>query len=139
MSDARDVLLQRLVGRGGPTDPDLRDAWQRLPTGDRERLRWTATDPTAASHLDDDLARDLVDALAADRARRRRWDILVPALTALLVLSTVWGFGRAAVPEAAGWFLLLGLIGGAVTCVTGWRRRARARGAARAVRRVLRR
>lgn len=138
MNDARDVLLQRLVGRGGPTHADLRPAWRRLTPGDRERLRWTATDPTAASHLDDDLSRVLVDALAADRARRRRWDILVPTLTALLVLSTVWGFGRAVVPEVAGWYLLLGLVGGAATCIAGWRRRARARRSARAVRRVLR-
>lgn len=138
MSDARDVLLQRLAGRTGPTHPDLRPAWRRLTPADRERLRWTATDPTAAAHLDDDLSRVLVDALAADRARRRRWDILVPTLTALLVLSTVWGFGRAVFPQTAGWFLVLGLAGGAATCVAGWRRRARARASARAVRRVLR-
>lgn len=135
----RDDVLRRLVGRAGPSHPDLQRAWGQLANGDRDRLRWTATDPTAASHLDTDLARDLVDALAADRARQRRWDIAVPVLTALLVLSTVWGFGRAAVPDAAGWFLLLALLGGAATCIIGWRRRARARAQAREVRRVLRR
>ena len=138
MTTRRDTLLHRLAGQRGPTDPDLYDAWQRLPARQRQRLLWTATDPTAAAHLDDDLARQLVDALAADRARRRRWDVLVPLLTGLLVLSTVWGFGRAALPDIAGWFLLLGLCGAALTTVVGWRRRAAARTDARAVRHVLR-
>lgn len=138
MSSRRDALFQRLAGQRGPTDPDLQEAWRRLPTSQRHRLRWAATDPSAASHLGDDLARDLVDALAADRAVRRRWDVLVPVVTGLLVLSTVWGFGRAALPEVAGWSLLLGLAGGLLTTVVGWRRRARARADAREVRRVLR-
>lgn len=137
MSD-RDDLLRRLAGRGGPRDPELQAAWRRLSEGDRHRLRWTATDPSAAAHLDDELARDLVAALAADRAAGRRRDLAVPVLTALLVLSTVWGFGRAALPDLAGWSLLLGLLGGALTAVAGWRRRARARQQAREVRRVLR-
>lgn len=137
MSD-RDALLRRLAGRGGPDDPALQQAWRKLSDTDRDRLRWTATDPTAAAHLDDQLARDLVGALAADRAARRQRDVAVPVLTALLVLSTVWGFGRAALPELAGWSLLLGLVGALLTVVVGWRRRAGARGRAREVRRVLR-
>ena len=137
MSD-RDDLLRRLAGRGGPAHPDLQQAWGNLSDGDRDRLRWTATDPTAAAHLDSELARDLVDALAADRAARRQRDLAVPVLTALLVLSTIWGFGRAALPDVAGWSLLIGLLAGALTAVAGWRRRARARRQAREVRRVLR-
>lgn len=139
MDDQRDDLLRRLAGRGGPSDPELRHAWQQLSPADRDRLRWTATDPTAATHLDSDLARVLVDALAADRTERRQQDLMVPVLTALLVLATVWGFGRAAFPERAGWFLLLALLGGLVTMMAGWRRRAQARHQAREVRRVLRR
>ena len=137
MTNGRDALLHRLAGQRGPTDPDLQEAWRRLPASQRHRLRWTATDPTAASHLDDDLARDLVAALAADRAGRRQWDIAAPVLVALLVLSTVWGFGRAAFPDLAGWFLLGGLVAGVATTVVGWRRRTRARADAREVRRVL--
>lgn len=139
MSETRDALLRRLVGRSGPSDPALQTAWRRLPPAEQDRLRRTATDPTAASHLHDDLARALVDALAADRRARQRTDLVVPVVTALLVFSTVWGFGRAAVPDRAGTFLLLALVGAAVTTVVGWRRGARARAAARDVRAVLRR
>ncbi len=135
----RDAILTRLAGRRGPADPELQRAWSRLSPGERDRLRYTATDPTAATHLDNDLARVLVDALAEDRSHRREWDIAVPMLTALLVLSTVWGFGRAAFPAVANWFLLLALLGAAITAVVGWRRRANTRRAAREVRRVLRR
>lgn len=134
----RDQLLQQLIGRTGPRDADLHVAWTRLPEHEQDRLRRTATDPDAARHLDDDLARTLVDALADDRAGRRRWDLVAPVVTALLVLSTVWGFGRAVFPDVAGTFLALGLLGGAATTVVGWRRGARARHRARAVRRVLR-
>lgn len=139
MSSSRDALLHRLVGQRGPTDPELQEAWRRLPASQQHRLRWTATDPTAASHLDDELARLLVDALAADRARRRRWDVAVPVVTGLLVLSTVWGFGRAVVPAFAEWSLALGLLGGAIATLVGWRHRGRARAAAKQVRRALRR
>ena len=138
MSD-RDESLRRLVGRSGPQDPDLRQAWSRLPGHEQDRLRRTATDPDAAHHLDDDLARTLVDALAADRLRRQRWDLVVPVVTALLVLSTVWGFGRAVLPDHAGTFLVAGLLAALVTTLVGWRRGAVARLRARAVRRVLRR
>lgn len=137
MSD-RDQVLQRLVGRTGPRDADLHTAWLRLPEHEQDRLRRAATDPDAARHLDDDLARTLVDALADDRADRRRWDLVVPVVTALLVLSTVWGFGRAVFPDTAGTFLALGLLAAAVTTLVGWRRGAVARQRARAVRRVLR-
>ena len=135
----RDEALRRLVGRTGPRDPDLQRAWARRSAQEQGRLRRVATDPDAARHLDDDLATALVDALAEDRVRRRRWDIVAPVVTALLVLSTVWGFGRAAVPDLADTFLLVGLAAGAVTIVVGWRRGATARQRARAVRRVLRR
>ena len=135
----RDAFLQRLARQRGPTDPELRAAWERLPAGQRHRLRRAATDPTAAAHLDDSLARDLVDALAAERSRRRGWDVALPFVTGLLVLSTVWGFGRAALPDVAGWFLLAGLLGAATTTVVGWRRRAVTRSRARAVRSALRR
>jgi hypothetical protein len=134
----RDVLLQRLAGRGGPVGHDLDAAWQRLPEHEQRRLRRTATDPDAARHLDDDLARTLVDALAADRVARRTWDLAVPVVTALLVLSTVWGFGRAAFPDVAEAYLVVGLLGALVTTVVGWRRRADARHRAHGVRRVLR-
>lgn len=139
MTSRRDALLHRLAGQRGPSDPELHEAWRRLPASQRHRLRWTATDPTAAAHLHDDLARDLVDALAADRAQRRRWDVVVPPLVAVLVLATLWGFGRAVFPASAGWFLLAGVAAGVVTTVVGWRRRARVRADARAVRQVLRR
>ena len=138
MSD-RDESLRRLVGRAAPRDPDLHDAWARLAGHEQDRLRRTATDPDAAHHLDDDLARTLVDALAADRVRRKRSDVVVPLVTALLVLSTVWGFGRAAVPDHAGTFLVAGLLAALVTTLVGWRRGAVARQRARDVRRVLRR
>jgi hypothetical protein len=134
----RDALLQRLAGRGGPRDHDLGRAWQRLPEHEQRRLRRIATDPETARHLDDDLARTLADALAADRVTRRHWDLAVPVVTALLVLSTVWGFGRAAFPDVASAYLAAGLVGGFVTTVVGWRRRADARQRARAVRRALR-
>ncbi len=134
----REQFLQRLAGRTGPRDPDLHAAWTRLPEHEQDRLRRTATDPDAARHLDDDLARVLVDALAGDRAARRRWDLAAPVLTALLVLSTVWGFGRAAFPDVAGAYLVLGLLAGVATTLVGWRRGAVARQRARAVRRVLR-
>lgn len=135
----RDDLLQRFAGRSGPQDPDLHRAWSRLPRHEQERLRRVATDPEAARHLGDGLVRTLVDALAADRAGRRPWDVAVPVLTALLVLSTIWGFGRAVVPDLAGAFLLAGLLAGVVTTVVGWRRGAVLRQRARAVRSVLRR
>ena len=137
--NAREQLLRRLAGRTGPRDPDLHTAWSRLPEHEQDRLRRTATDPDAARHLDDDLARVLVDALARDRAARRRWDVVVPVLTAILVLSTIWGFGRAAFPEIAGTYLALGLLAATVTTLVGWRRGAVARQRARAVRGVLRR
>ncbi len=137
MSD-RDRVLQRLAGRTGPRDDGLQGAWSRLPDHEQDRLRRTATDPDAARFLDDDLARTLVDALAHDRTRRRRSDLAVPVVTALLVLSTVWGFGRAVFPDVAGTFLALGLLTAAVTMLVGWRRGAVARERARAVRRVLR-
>jgi len=138
MSD-RDALLGRLAGPSGPSDPTLAAAWRALHDGDRDRLRRTATDPVAAAHVGDGLERTLVDALAADRVQRRTVDVVVPVVTALLVLSTVWGFGRAALPDIAGWTLLLGLLGGAIACVAGWRRADRRRTAARAVRAALRR
>lgn len=139
MTVGRDDLLQRLAGRTGPRDPDLHRAWARLPDHEQARLRRTATDPHAARHLHDDLARALVDALASDRAARRTVDLVVPVVTALLVLSTVWGFGRAVFPDAAGWFLAFGLLTGLVTTLVGWRRRAVLRQTAREVRRELRR
>ena len=139
MNGARDDLLHRLAGRTGPRDADLHVAWQRLGAHEQARLRRTATDPGAARHLHDDLARMLVDALAADRAARRSVDLAVPVVTALLVLSTVWGFGRAVFPESAGWWLVLGLAGAVATTLVGWRRRAVTRRAAREVRHVLRR
>lgn len=139
MTARRDSLLQALAGQRGPGDPSLQPAWERLPPTQRDRLRRTATDPDAALHLHDDLARDIVRALATARIRRKPWDVAVPVVTALLVLSTVWGFGRAALPDVAGWFLLLGLLGAAATTVVGWRRGARARRRARQVLHVLRR
>lgn len=139
MKAGRDDVLQWLAGRPGPRDPELARAWQRLPSHEQTRLRRTATDPNAASHLHDDLARALVDALAADRTARRTVDLVVPVVTALLVLSTVWGFGRAVFAESAGTWLVLGLLGGVLTMLVGWRRRAVARRSAREVRRELRR
>jgi hypothetical protein len=133
VSDARDQVLQRLAGRSGPGDPELARAWQQQPTSQQHRLRRTATDPVAARHLDDDLERELVAALAAERAGRRSLDIAVPVLAALLVFSTVWGFGRATYPQAAHWALLVGVVAALITTVAGWRRRARLRRDARSV------
>lgn len=137
MTAVRDDVLQRLAGRTGPSDPELARAWRQQPSSHQQRLRRTATDPLAATHLDDGLHRDLVAALALDRAERRRRDVAVPVVLGLLVLSTVWGFGRAALPDTAHWFLLAGVATGSVATVVGWRARARQRARAREVRRVL--
>lgn len=40
----------------------------------------------------------------------------------LLVLFTVWGFGRSGFPVHAGWFLLVGLVAGTVTAIVTGRR-----------------
>ncbi|MBW3659559.1 MAG: hypothetical protein KY457_13040 [Actinobacteria bacterium] len=54
----------------------------------------------------------------------RRWVRAVGL--GLLVLLTVWGFGRSGFPAHAGWFLAVGLVAGAVTtAVTGRRARPR--------------
>lgn len=49
---------------------------------------------------------------------------LPPLLTALLVFSTVWGFGRAAVPASADAFLAGAAVAAVAVAVTlGWSRR----------------
>lgn len=139
MTERREDVLQRLAGRTGPSDPALARAWEQQPSAHQQRLRRTATDPVAAGHLGDDLQRDIVAALADDRATRRPRDVIAPVALALLVLATIWGFGRAVMPSVAEWFLLSGVLIGLTAMVVGWRSRARRRERARAVRRLLRR
>jgi hypothetical protein len=136
-----DVLGRLLRQRAAPQGPRQTDAaltWARTDDDGRRRLLRAAVDPAAARHVERADARHVVDMLAAARAGRRPFDLIAPIVTGLLVLSTVWGFGRAAVPNRAMWFLLGGLLAMAVTCAVGWRRSAARRAGARAVRQVLR-
>ncbi|MFT4744266.1 MAG: hypothetical protein ACI9OB_000497 [Nonlabens sp.] len=132
-------LLRRCATPRGPRQTDAARTWARTDDAGRRRLLRAAVDPAAARHVERADARHVVDMLAAARAGRRPLDVIAPIVTGLLVLSTIWGFGRAAVPGSATWFLLGGLLAMAVTCTVGWRRAAVRRAGARAVRQVLRR
>lgn len=135
---ARDGALARLVGDNGPSEPVAAQRWATLDHETQRRLRRAATDPAVASHLHQRQERWLVDELAAERVGRRPADLVVPVVTGLLVLSTLWGFGRATQPEAAGWWLAAGIVGLVVVTLVGWRRAAVRRADARAVRTALR-
>lgn len=50
--------------------------------------------------------------------RRRGLAVLV----GWLVLMTVWGVGRSGFPDRVGWFLAVGLVGGAIATTVLWRR-----------------
>lgn len=137
-TDARGAWLAALVGPPGPDEPEAAARWARMDATQRRLLRRAAVDLDAARHLETETDRQLVIALASVMIRRSRADVLTPVLTGLLVLSTVWGFGRAAVPLHADVFLVSGLIGMAITTVAGWRRRAGRRADARVVRAAIR-
>ncbi len=136
--DTRGAWLATLVGPPGPEEPLAAARWAGLDQTQRRVLRHAAVDLDAARHLETSLDRQVVAALATVLARRSRADVVAPVLTGLLVLSTVWGFGRAAFPQHADSYLLWGLLGLAVTTVLGWRRRAARRADARLVRYALR-
>ncbi len=131
-------VLRRVASPPGPVEPEAAATWDHIDDEARRRLRRASIDPAAAAHVERPEARHVVDLLAAASATRRPVDIIGPVLTGLLVLSTIWGFGRAAVPEHAGWFLLGALMAMALTCAAGWRRAAARRAGARAVRQALR-
>jgi hypothetical protein len=132
-------LLRQLAPEHGPREAAAAHTWDRTDDEGRRRLLRACVDPLAARFIERDDARHVVDVLAAARTARRPMDLVAPILTGLLVHSTIWGFGRAAVPDSATWFLFGGLLAMAVTCAVGWRRSAARRAGARAVRATLRR
>lgn len=131
MSDDRSRLLARLVPATGPTDPAAAVTWERLDAPTRAALTRAATDPIAAGSDRPGPHDAIVRDLARQRAARRPADLVAPIGTGLLVLSTLWGFGRAAYPQDADLWLVAGLVGLAATALAGARRvRARRRAAA---------
>lgn len=137
MSGDRSDALRALVGPQGPSSAAARETWAGLDERSRSALRRAATDPVAASSVDAEAHRVVVAELATRRAERRPADLFGPVLTGLLVLSTLWGFGRAVFPADAGWWLVAGLLGLAATVVVGRRRVVLRRRGAAAVRRAL--
>lgn len=135
--DDRAALVARLVPLPGPRDAAASRTWATLDDVAREALRRAATDPEAAARVDDEALRAVVVDLAATRAGRLPLDVAAPVVTGLLVLSTVWGFGRAVFPSSADAWLALGLAGLALTAAVGIRRATRRRRAASTVLRLL--
>lgn len=135
--DVRGELFARMVPDAGPRGDATTTTWRTLDEPGRRRLRRAAADPSLAALVDGPAERAVVAELAARRARWRWTDVLVPVVTGLLVLSTVWGFGRAVFPASAGAWLVAGLLGLAATAVAGLRRAVVRRRAADAVRAVL--
>lgn len=137
MSDGRDRerAIAGIVPLPGPRSQQAADEWRRLDDAARRALVLAATDPARARSVGSDAARIVVADLAAQRAARQPLDLAAPVVTGLLVLSTVWGFGRAVVPgNATGW-LIAGVLGLVTTVWVGRHRvRVRRRDAAAVVR-----
>lgn len=132
----RDDVFARLVPQPGPRDQDAADVWRDLDHSAREVLRRAATDPELAASVASPHRRVVAD-LAHQRAGRGPLDVVVPLVTGLLVLSTLWGFGRAVFPADAATWLAIGLLAGPVAVAAGLRRVAGRRRAASAVERTL--
>jgi antitoxin (DNA-binding transcriptional repressor) of toxin-antitoxin stability system len=133
----RGELVARLVPLPGPRDEATARTWRGLDEATRTALRRAATDPELAAGIEDPALRDVAADLAATRADRLPLDVAAPVITGLLVLSTVWGFGRAVFPSSADVWLALGLVGLVLTAAVGLRRARGRRRAATEVQRLL--
>lgn len=131
---ARGDLLARLLPAHEPRGDATARTWTALDEPGRRRLRRAAVEPALAACVDDEDERAVVAELADRHARWRPSVVLGPVMTGLLVLSTVWGFGRAVFPADADAWLLAGLLGLVAATSAGLRR---ASGRRRAAERVL--
>lgn len=125
----RSTALAALVPRPAPRSARATATWATLDEAERARLRRAAVTPSLVAQLDDVDHAAVVHDLATQHAAHRPLDLVTPLVTGLLVLSTVWGFGRAVFPTEPQPWLVAGLVGAAAT-VWGARRRVRVRRAA---------
>lgn len=136
MSDptSRSSLVARLASPVAPAEPELAARFADLPADRRRAVSRAALDPARAA---DDPDPALVRALAEAHATRVVPPMLGALGLAVLVLMTVWGFGRSASPENAPAFLLAGGLAGLVTLQLAGRRYFRRLARARRVHELL--
>lgn len=131
---SRSKTLARLSAPLAPSDTRHAARFATLSLERQRQINRAALDPARATADPDPT---LVRAVAEAHAQRV-WPIMTGSfVTAVLVLMTIWGFGRSVFPARAPLFLLAGGVAGLVTLQVGARRLLKRLARAREVHEIL--